>query len=156
MISTYIWGENDEQVVPNTLQIDDSLADSDNDWILVNISDKQEHPSMSVYGPLVNSAENSEGNDSAESTVPTEQQENPNPQAVMRRQVRNTTRIQQLHALEHSKQIANESRTKLRARSKATKRQNIVHMQQGRRSKRNKRRDMKDGKHVGLHGKRGS
>jgi len=152
MISTYFWGDESEQVVPDTENIEDSAAEIESDWILVNVNDKSEHPSMSVYGPLASAPEAPVVGDGSEAS-PQEGED----EVAVRRPTRNSTRAQQqLKVIEHTKQIANERRTKISSRNRATKRQNLVHHHHGKRSKRNKRMDRKDGKHVGMVGKRAS
>ena len=110
-----------------------------------------EHPSMSVYGPRTRrqasltsspsrsasaAAANSDGND-----------------CVARRQPRRTVNYQtQLELIQKRRQTEVPITKQPRPNRKKLKRQNHVHSQ----AKRSKKKDRMLGKHVGMHGKRGS
>ncbi|KXJ22124.1 tumor protein p53-inducible nuclear protein 2 [Exaiptasia diaphana] len=109
-----------------------------------------EHPSMSVYGPHRNRSSSASGS----SSRPSSQQPNET-QAVERRSTRRNVRFQeQLDLISKRKLVEPPKNASRKINTKNLKRQNNVHHHPSR-SRRTKKRDRMDGKHVGLHGKRG-
>ncbi|XP_074616584.1 uncharacterized protein LOC141875993 isoform X2 [Acropora palmata] len=145
-ISSYIWGESDEQTVPGSV-VD---IQGDDDWILVELresklaADKEKEVSKLKVQVQMEESWNSSTPRSEEVTK------------VEKRQPRRTVQFQaKLDLIEKRQQTEPPLEGGIRPNKKGLKKQNMVHFQNNTKSKRNKKRNRMLGKHVGMHGKRG-
>ncbi|XP_001623518.2 tumor protein p53-inducible nuclear protein 2 [Nematostella vectensis] len=109
-----------------------------------------EHPSMSVYGPR-RSADASAGSSSRSASQAAEEN-----QELEKKPPRRTVQFQEkLELIAQKRKVEAPQHGTIRPNKKNIKKQNLVQFQHSR-TRRTKKRDRMVGKHIGVHGKRGS